>query len=295
MNVNVEGYFTALVDMVKQVLDGNLESNQFEDTLREMFGIHAYIAFTLDKVVQNIVRQVCVTWMSVYEKLLIDCDLQLQHIVVDEVCHQCTEMYLDAKKEGAAGGLCVTTNQRIENEANYHKNAEQAMSEENFYKVVLYKGEAKITFELIECSEDESSNDGDEESNSTQSSRTLRSSAKTMPDKDDGDMEKLNEEVEKSLQDNPAFLKRILLKQKAPIKAESKSELNDTEMDVDSNEETSDQKPSEEKQPPPSDKTKCEFSLKQCRSLFIVQNENVLCRTRFNQEKVAVVSTTQSD
>ena len=60
VNVDVDGYFTALVDMVKQVLDGNLDSNQYEDNLREMFGIHAYIAFTLDKVVQNIVRQVLI-------------------------------------------------------------------------------------------------------------------------------------------------------------------------------------------------------------------------------------------
>ena len=44
--------------MVKNVLDGNLESSSFEDQLREMYGIHAYIAFTMDKLVQNIVRQV---------------------------------------------------------------------------------------------------------------------------------------------------------------------------------------------------------------------------------------------
>ena len=51
-------YFSSLVDMVKQVLDGNLESNQYEDNLREIFGIHAYTSFTLDKVVSSIVRQV---------------------------------------------------------------------------------------------------------------------------------------------------------------------------------------------------------------------------------------------
>lgn len=56
--MKVENYFATLVDMIKQVLDGNLDSNQYEDNLREMFSIHAYIAFTLDKVVQNIVRQV---------------------------------------------------------------------------------------------------------------------------------------------------------------------------------------------------------------------------------------------
>lgn len=46
--------------MVKNVLDGNMESTAYEDTLREMFGIHAYIAFTLDKVVTYAVRQVSV-------------------------------------------------------------------------------------------------------------------------------------------------------------------------------------------------------------------------------------------
>ena len=35
-----------------------MESSSFEDTCREMFGVHAYITFTIDKLVQNIVRQV---------------------------------------------------------------------------------------------------------------------------------------------------------------------------------------------------------------------------------------------
>jgi len=48
---------------VKNLLDGNMEANTYEDTLREMFGIHAYVAFTLDKVVSYAVRQLqhCVT------------------------------------------------------------------------------------------------------------------------------------------------------------------------------------------------------------------------------------------
>jgi paired amphipathic helix protein Sin3a len=54
----VEDYYPAFLDMVKNVLDGNMDSNAYEDTLREMFGIHAYVAFTLDKVVTYAVRQV---------------------------------------------------------------------------------------------------------------------------------------------------------------------------------------------------------------------------------------------
>jgi len=44
--------------MVRNLLDGNVDCGQYEDTLREMFTIHAYHTFTMDRLVQNIVRQV---------------------------------------------------------------------------------------------------------------------------------------------------------------------------------------------------------------------------------------------
>ena len=37
---------------------GQLETNQYEDTLRETFGVNSFVAFTMDKLIQNIVRQV---------------------------------------------------------------------------------------------------------------------------------------------------------------------------------------------------------------------------------------------
>lgn len=39
---------------------GQLETNIFEDTLRETFGVNSYVAFTMDKLIQNVVRQVFV-------------------------------------------------------------------------------------------------------------------------------------------------------------------------------------------------------------------------------------------
>ena len=51
-------FYPTFLDIVRNLLDGNIDGCQYEDTLREMFGIHAYIVFTLDKVVQNCVRQV---------------------------------------------------------------------------------------------------------------------------------------------------------------------------------------------------------------------------------------------
>lgn len=48
--IRIEEYYNIFLDMLKNLLDGNMESSSYEDTLREMFGIHAYIAFTLDRV-----------------------------------------------------------------------------------------------------------------------------------------------------------------------------------------------------------------------------------------------------
>lgn len=58
VDIDVEDYYPAFLDMVRNLLDGNMDSSQYEDSLREMFTIHAYIAFTMDKLIQSIVRQV---------------------------------------------------------------------------------------------------------------------------------------------------------------------------------------------------------------------------------------------
>lgn len=58
VDVDVEDYYSVFLEMVRNLLDGNMEPAQYEDSLREMFTIHAYIAFTMDKLIQSIVRQV---------------------------------------------------------------------------------------------------------------------------------------------------------------------------------------------------------------------------------------------
>lgn len=127
--------------MIKQLLDGNLESNQYEDMLRDMFGIYAYVAFTMDKVVQNIVRQ-------------------LQHMVSDEVSQQCTELFTEESKNNATGGPCATAQSRANNEAGYLKRSEQLLEDENCYKVTIYKNESKLTIGLLDT---ESPNGSDED------------------------------------------------------------------------------------------------------------------------------------
>ncbi|XP_078052831.1 SIN3 transcription regulator family member A isoform X4 [Augochlora pura] len=138
--IEIEDYYPAFLDMVKNVLDGNMESTAYEDTLREMFGIHAYIAFTLDKVVTYAVRQ-------------------LQHLVSDPICQQCMELFQreqrQPKESNGAGGLCATAYMRLGAEMAYQRKAEKAMADENCFKIYIYKKNCKMTMELLDTEGDE--------------------------------------------------------------------------------------------------------------------------------------------
>uniref|UniRef100_A0A667WT44 Paired amphipathic helix protein Sin3b n=1 Tax=Myripristis murdjan TaxID=586833 RepID=A0A667WT44_9TELE len=134
--VELEEYYPAFLDMVRSLLDGNLESTQYEDTLREMFTIHAYIGFTIDKLIHNIIRQ-------------------LQHLVSDEVCLQVADLYLAERKRGAAGGNLSSQCVRAAWETSYQWKAERVMAEENCFKVMFIqnKGHVTMTIELLDTEE----------------------------------------------------------------------------------------------------------------------------------------------
>lgn len=55
---DVAGYYPTFLESVMDLLDGNLESIEFEDQIRYFFGINAYFAFTIEKIVSSAVSQV---------------------------------------------------------------------------------------------------------------------------------------------------------------------------------------------------------------------------------------------
>uniref|UniRef100_A0A1B6C0M8 Paired amphipathic helix protein Sin3a n=1 Tax=Clastoptera arizonana TaxID=38151 RepID=A0A1B6C0M8_9HEMI len=127
-SIPVEDYYTVLLDMIKNVLDGNMDSQTFEDTLREMFGIDAYKAFTLDKVVFNAVRQ-------------------LQNLISEETSIECINMF---QKEYKHNDICSSkVTKRVSAELKYQKKAEKYLAEENCIKILIYNNDGKITFELL--------------------------------------------------------------------------------------------------------------------------------------------------
>ncbi|XP_061457107.1 paired amphipathic helix protein Sin3b [Rhineura floridana] len=134
--VELEEYYPAFLDLVRNLLDGNIDPTQYEDTLREMFTIHAYIGFTMDKLVQNIVRQ-------------------LHHLVSDDVCLKVVELYLSEQKCGAAGGNLSSQCVRAAKETSYQWKAERCMADENCFKVMFLqkKDQMIMTIELLDTEE----------------------------------------------------------------------------------------------------------------------------------------------
>ncbi|KAG8001682.1 Paired amphipathic helix protein Sin3a, partial [Nibea albiflora] len=139
MDVDVEDYYSVFLEMVRNLLDGNMEPAQYEDSLREMFTIHAYIAFTMDKLIQSIVRQ-------------------LQHLVTDDVCARVTDMYLSECANKATGGTLSTQTSRATAEGAYQRKAEQLMSDENCFKLMFAKsrGSVSLAMELLDTEEENS-------------------------------------------------------------------------------------------------------------------------------------------
>lgn len=130
--IRIEDYFPTFLDLVKNLLDGNTDPNTYEDTLREMFGIHAYIAFTLDKVIQYAMRQ-------------------LQHCVTEKLAIKAMERFAREQKRGATGGPCATAHRRLHKELQYQRAMEHIVDEENCYKIYIYKLDGRMTVELLDA------------------------------------------------------------------------------------------------------------------------------------------------
>ncbi|CAN9506629.1 unnamed protein product [Ophioblennius macclurei] len=180
MDVDVDDYYSVFLEMVRNLLDGNMEPAQYEDSLREMFTIHAYVAFTMDKLIQSIVRQ-------------------LQHLVTDDVCVRVTDMYLSESANKATGGALATQASRAAAEGAYQRKAEQLMSDENCFKLMFVKsrGTVSLAMELLDTEEENSDEPAEAERWSDYMGRYLNSDS-------------ASPELREHLAQKPVFLPRNL-------------------------------------------------------------------------------------
>ncbi|XP_072236154.1 paired amphipathic helix protein Sin3a-like isoform X2 [Leuresthes tenuis] len=180
MDVDVEDYYSVFLEMMRNLLDGNMEPAQYEDSLREMFTVHAYVAFTMDKLIQSIVRQ-------------------LQHLVSDDVCARVMDVYLSEGASKATGGTLSTQTSRATAEGAYQRKAEQLMSDENCFKVMFIKnrGSVSVAMELLDTEEENSDEPADAERWSDYVGRYLNSDS-------------ASPELREHLAQKPVFLPRNL-------------------------------------------------------------------------------------
>jgi paired amphipathic helix protein Sin3a len=142
-------YYKKFLDIVRSLLDLNMEPTQYEDTLREMFGINAYIAFTLDKVVQNCVRQ-------------------LQFLVQDETSSSVRNLFTNEQKSNSLsfgpiyGRVSNMYSVNIANaEFSYQKKSEALLTGTNCFQITSYKNSNRLTIQLLDTQEEEDDEDSE--------------------------------------------------------------------------------------------------------------------------------------
>lgn len=107
--------------LTQNLLNGALDLGIYEELIRETFGLEAYVAFTIDKLIQSIVRQIlqvvassdCVDLLKLFEKLQqsrCQSDAELAEyltlaelIVQEENCYQ-----LKSIKKGSKGRMTIS-------------------------------------------------------------------------------------------------------------------------------------------------------------------------------------------
>ncbi|RUS78096.1 hypothetical protein EGW08_014140, partial [Elysia chlorotica] len=131
LEAEVQDYYSYFMDMVRAVLDGNMESSQYEDTMREMYGIDAFQFFTMDKLVQNVVRQV-------------------QHLVMDDMPSRLTKLFEEQREGGGGGGRWATRHQRATLEQTYLRQAEIILGDENPFKFLIRSLTASMEIDMLD-------------------------------------------------------------------------------------------------------------------------------------------------
>lgn len=238
--VEPEEYYPHFLEMVKNLLDGNMEANAFEDTMREMFGIHAYIGFTVDKVVQNIIRQ-------------------LQHLVGDDICVQVMNIFQQEKRKGATNGFVSPQALPSLAESSYQRRVEQILSEENCFKIKVFKKECVVAIELLDTDTDNSEDPVEVEKWSEYVEKYIA-----------GD-DTVTEELKNQLTKKPVFLPRNIRQWRRLNRRQQSNNNGKSDDEVP-------KKPTEGMDI--MDNTECKFNVNSFKMVYVVNSESYLYKRK---------------
>ncbi|GFW02174.1 paired amphipathic helix protein Sin3a [Trichonephila clavipes] len=122
--------YKELIDGLNQLMSGAIDYSQFEEMARSHFGIHAYVSFTMDKLIHAIVGQ-------------------LQQVVMDDLSKECTAIFIQHSKKISTSG-CASPLKASQLEYKYLQRVEKMMDDEKFFKIIWHKKDCVLTIELLE-------------------------------------------------------------------------------------------------------------------------------------------------
>uniref|UniRef100_A0A5S6PJP6 HDAC_interact domain-containing protein n=1 Tax=Brugia malayi TaxID=6279 RepID=A0A5S6PJP6_BRUMA len=138
---NPVNYYVALINEVKNLLDGLIDSVAFEDNIRKMFGTAAYLTFTMDKIIMTIARQ-------------------LQNMSCEDANVASMDLYKKYRFERP-----VSLYSRDKNEENiddaYERAAQEVLVNQNCFKTFFLHDTRSVTMELIDSNVTEEGEKGD--------------------------------------------------------------------------------------------------------------------------------------
>ncbi|KAI3413787.1 Paired amphipathic helix protein Sin3b [Globodera pallida] len=142
---NPENFYQIMLQEMKNLLDGQIEASKFEDTLRSMFDTRAYVLFTMDKLVNTLVRQ-------------------LQNFVGDTTSGQCIDLFNSYFEQRVNG--CERGQDAAHVDQDYSVALEKVLLNQHCFKMYFFnRDHPVVTIELIDTDEtDSESNDEEEES-----------------------------------------------------------------------------------------------------------------------------------
>ncbi|KAI9332798.1 hypothetical protein BDR26DRAFT_868930, partial [Obelidium mucronatum] len=113
--------YTDFIRAVHDLFDSKIENTEFEDRLRGLFGTSAYLSYTIDKLVQLIVKQI-------------------QSIISDPVCLDLVELYIRDRNKPVSSSR---------QESVYRLNAERVVEDDALYRLEYHVTPRVLTFQLI--------------------------------------------------------------------------------------------------------------------------------------------------
>ncbi|KAI8353986.1 hypothetical protein BD560DRAFT_408082 [Blakeslea trispora] len=115
-----KGYYEAAIELMDRFFKGDCDQNTFEENLRYLFGIDAYIMFTIDKLLQALIKQI-------------------QIVSMDKKSIQLLKFYQEYKHKSDSVAI-----------ADYHEHVTDLLGTDDMYQMDLDQETQKVTIHLLD-------------------------------------------------------------------------------------------------------------------------------------------------